>query len=68
MARKRTRSIGEMISTACFAGMALKFALDATMWEGGIFGLIGLSLSSLACAAASIRFQLQSLADRIRNK
>ena len=68
MAHKTTRSLGEMISTACFAGMSIKLALDATLWDGGALGLLGLWVSSIACAGASLRFPLQALADRIRNR
>ena len=68
MARKSTRSMGEMISTVCFAGMALKLALDASLWDGGLIGLLGLWGSSAACAAAAVRFPLQSFADKLRNR
>ena len=62
----RTRSTGEMISTFCFAGLALKFGFEALVWDGHLLGQIGLWASAAACGLAAIRFPLQSLWDRFR--
>lgn len=62
----RTRSTGEMISTFCFAGMALWFASEAMLYDKSIWGKIGLWASSLSCALATVRFPLQQLVDRFR--
>ena len=68
MVRRNGRSTGEMISTVCFAGMALKLSFNALEWQGGLLGEAGLWASALACALASIRFPLQQIADFFRNR
>ena len=63
MSSKRTRSMGEMISTICFFGMSAWIALEALAlmsvvpsWQ--IYGLFG---ASIMCLLGGLRFVIADM-------
>ena len=70
MSSKRTRSMGEMISTICFLGMSAWIALEALAlmsvapsWQ--IYGLFG---ASIMCLLGGMRFIIADMAAAIQRK
>lgn len=65
---KRHRSMGDLISTATFAGLALWWALGAlTLGEAGeTWRAVGLWLCSAASLAAAARFAIHNFVLRLR--
>tara|TARA_B100000686_G_C16694201_1_gene919494 strand:+ start:777 stop:989 length:213 start_codon:yes stop_codon:yes gene_type:complete len=63
MAKRRHRSLGEMISTAVFAGLGIVWVVFAwelineSEWLKGL----GLLCCGIACGAAAIRFPIQNI-------
>ena len=62
MRKSQERSVGTMISTVCFLGLALVFFLHASeLYDAGHDAkAIGLGLCALACFAGGLRFVIQN--------
>jgi hypothetical protein len=60
---KKTRSLGEMISTFCFFGMSAWLALEGLALIGTVpdWQLWGLFLSSFCCFLGGLRFVIVEL-------
>ncbi|WP_282057634.1 hypothetical protein [Lentibacter algarum] len=70
MSSKRTRSMGEMISTVCFFGMSAWIALEALAlmsvaptWQ--IYGLFG---ASIMCLLGGLRFVIADVATALQRR
>ena len=62
MRKSQERSVGTMISTVCFLGLALVFFLHASeLYDAGYHvKAVGLGLCALACLAGGLRFAIQN--------
>lgn len=70
MSEKRTRSMGEMISTFCFFGMSAWIGLEALalmavvpLWQS-----VGLFLASLMCFLGGLRFVIVEIVGALRRR
>ena len=63
MRKSQERSVGTMISTVCFLGLALVFFLHASeLYDARHHAkAIGLGLCALACFAGGLRFVIQNV-------
>lgn len=61
MTQNREKSIGQMISTLCFFGMAIWLATEAAKSDGSVWRIGTLWLTTLGCLAGGLRFQLQTV-------
>ena len=62
--RRHDPSIGEMISTVTFAGVAVWLGLEAMITDGNTLRQISLAVCAILSGAGALRFQLQALYDR----
>lgn len=62
--RRHDPSIGEMISTVTFAGVAVWLGLEAMISEGNPSRQLALAACAILSGAGALRFQLQALYDR----
>ncbi len=72
MRKSHQRTVGSLISTICFFGLAVLFSLNAAeFYAAGEDGkAIGVGLSALACLAGGMRFvihdQVAALKKRLK--
>ncbi|WP_298802630.1 hypothetical protein [uncultured Lentibacter sp.] len=70
MAGKRTRSMGEMISTVCFFGMSAWILLEALALLGQVpkIQVWGLFCASFMCFLGGLRFVIADVAEAVRRR
>ena len=67
MPRRRHESLGDMISTVVFLGVALTLALASadTFLMGNYFKGFGFSIAALMCFLGSLRYPIARFTDKI---
>lgn len=71
MSRRRTRSLGEMISTVCFYGIGVYFVIEGAVLRdmgGAPLTYGGLWLAGVACILGGARFIIADLVARVRTR
>ena len=68
--KSHQRSAGTMISTVCFLGLALVFAMhSAELYDAGYTGkALALGLCALACFTGGLRFVIQSAVTALQRR